>query len=186
MEGDREVIEILNQIVDRKPQWGFWNLYDRRRPDGYRITHKRLYRLYCTMKRNLPRCARHRLPGPMRQLLQAPPGLNQICALDFIADALRGGRLFRTLNTIDEGNRQTQRIEMHGRPRALRLHNGTDFISVTFTHWREDHKIAPSHIEPAKSHQNASIERFDRPYDEEVLDAHLLDSLKQVCEITES
>ena len=29
MERDREVVEVLNEIVARKPRWGFWKLYDR-------------------------------------------------------------------------------------------------------------------------------------------------------------
>ena len=81
MERDRGVIEVLNEIVARKPRWGFWKLY-------------------------LPRRTKRRLPTRIRQPLAAPAGLNQIWALDFMADALYGGKAFRTLNLIDEGNRQ--------------------------------------------------------------------------------
>jgi len=38
--------------------------------------------------------------------------LNETWALDFMADALYGGRWFRTLNVIDEGNRQALGIEV--------------------------------------------------------------------------
>ena len=38
--------------------------------------------------------------------------LNETRALDFVADSLYGGRWFRTLNVIDEGNRQTLGIEV--------------------------------------------------------------------------
>jgi putative transposase len=38
--------------------------------------------------------------------------LNEIWALDFMADALYGGRAFRTLNVIDEGNREVLGIEI--------------------------------------------------------------------------
>ena len=31
MERDRDVIEVLNEIVVRKPRWGFWKLHDRLR-----------------------------------------------------------------------------------------------------------------------------------------------------------
>jgi hypothetical protein len=37
--------------------------------------------------------------------MEAPAGLNQIWALDFMIDALYGRRAFRTLNLIDEGRR---------------------------------------------------------------------------------
>jgi transposase InsO family protein len=109
-------------------------------------------RVYCAMKLNLPRRTKRRLPTRIRQPLAAPSGLNQIWALDFMADALYGGRAFRTLNLIDGGNRHVlgievahsipglrvirvmeQLIELHGKPRALRLDNGPELTSVAFT-----------------------------------------------------
>jgi putative transposase len=45
MERDRAVIELLNELVARRPRWGFWKLYDRLRPDACGINHKRLHRV---------------------------------------------------------------------------------------------------------------------------------------------
>jgi len=28
MERDRSVIDVLNEIVERRPRWGFWKLHD--------------------------------------------------------------------------------------------------------------------------------------------------------------
>jgi putative transposase len=39
MERDRDVIEVLNEIVGRKPRWGFWKLHDRV------MTHRNLLNL---------------------------------------------------------------------------------------------------------------------------------------------
>ena len=204
MERDRDVIEVLNEIVGRKPRWGFWKLHDRLRLEGCRINHKRLHRVYCEMGLNLPRRTRRRLPVRKRRWLTAPAGLNIIWAADFMADALYGGRWFRTLNVIDEANRQAlgievatsipsarvirvleQLIEMHGKPSALRVDNGAEFTAQAFTEWCEKQRIELFYIEPGKPDQNAFVERFNRTYCEEVLDAHLFDSLEQVREITE-
>ena len=205
MERDRDVIEVLNEIVDRKPRWGFWKLHGRLRLEGCRINHKRLHRVYCEMGLNLPRRTRRRLPVRTRRRLSAPSSLNVIWTADFMADALYGGRWFRTLNVIDEGNRQAlgievatsipsarvirvleQLIEMHGKPAALRVDNGAEFTAHAFTEWCEEQQIELFYIEPDKPDQNAFVERFNRTYREEVLDAYLFDSLEQVREITES
>jgi len=205
MERDREVIDVLNEIVARKPRWGFWKLHDRLRLEGHCINHKRLHRVYCEMKLNLPRRTKRRLPTRLRRPLGAPSGLNQIWALDFMADALYGGRWFRTLNVIDEGNRQAlgievatsipsarvirvleQLIEMHGKPQALRVDNGAELTASAFTEWCEQRQIQIWFIQPGKPDQNAFIERFNRSYREEVLDAYLFESIAQVREITEN
>ena len=129
---------------------------------------------------------------------------NVIWAADFMADALYGGRWFRTSNVIDEGNRQAlgievatsipsarvipvleQLIEMHGKPAALRVDNGAEFTAHAFTEWCEEQKIELFYIEPGKPDQSAFVERFNRTYREEVLNAYLFDSLEQVREITE-
>jgi putative transposase len=205
MERDRPVIELLNGLVARRPRWGFWKLYDRSRLDGQRINHKRLHRVYCAMKLNLPRRTKRRLPQRLRQPLAAPNRLNEIWALDFMADALYGGRAFRTLNVIDEGNREVlgieiatsiparrvirvmeQLVELHGKPRALRLDNGSELTSTAFIEWCAEKSIELRFIQPGKPDQNAFIERFNKTYRNEVLDAYVFDSLDQVREITES
>jgi putative transposase len=204
MERDRDVIEVLNEIVGRKPRWGFWKLHDRLRLEGCRINHKRLHRVYCEMGLNLPRRTRRRLPVRARRWLSAPSSLNVIWAADFMTDALYGGRWFRTFNVIDEGNRQAlgievatsipsarvirvleQLIEMHGKPSALRVDNGAEFTAYAFTEWCKEQGIELFYIEPGKPDQNAFVERFNRTYREEVLDAYLFDSLEQVRDITE-
>jgi putative transposase len=167
--------------VAQRPRWGFWKLHDRLRLDSERINHKRLHRVYCAMKPNLPRRTKRRLPTRLRRPLAAPAGLNQIWALDFMADTLYGGRVYRTLNFIDGGNRQVlgieistsipslrvirvmeQLIEMHGKPNALRLDNGPELTSVAFTEWCASRNIEARFIQSGKPDQNAFIERFNK------------------------
>jgi putative transposase len=205
MERDRGVIEVLNGLVARRPRSGFWKLYDRSRLEGRRINHKRLHRVYCLMKLNLPRRTKRKPPTRLRQPLAAPNRLNEIWALDFMADALYGGRPFRTLNVIDEGNREVlgieiatsiparrvirvmeQLIEIYGKPLALRLDNGSELTSTVFTEWCAEQQIELRFIQPGKPDQNAFIERFNKTYRNEVLDAYVFDTLDQVREITES
>lgn len=116
--------------------------------------------------------------------------LNAIWALDFMHDALYSGRRFRTPNVIDEGNREglaieigasipasrvvrvlDQLIALYGRPDAIRLDNGPELTSQRLTDWAAGRGITLIHIQPGKPVQNAFIERFNRTYREEVLNA---------------
>ena len=82
--------------------------------------------------------------------------------------------------------RTSQRVEV-GRlpPRALLMDNGAELAAHAFTEWCEERKIDLYYIEPGKPDQNAFVERVNRTYREEVLDAYLFESLEQVREITE-
>jgi putative transposase len=52
--------------------------------------------------------------------------------------------------------------------------------------WCGAQRIGIGYIQPGKPDQNAFIERFNRTFREEVLDAYLFDSLEQVQEITDA
>jgi putative transposase len=50
--------------------------------------------------------------------------------------------------------------------------------------WCESNGIEPRHIQPGKADQNAYIERFNRTYREEVLNAYIFEDLDQVRRIS--
>ena len=99
-------------------------------------------------------------------------------------DALYGGRRFRTLNVLDEANREARAIEvgasipatrvirvleqlvtLYGRPQALRLANGPELTAEGFAAWCDAQQIALRYIQPGKPDPNAFLERFNRTYD---------------------
>lgn len=57
-------------------------------------------------------------------------------------------------------------------------------VSDTFTEWAASKGISIRYIQPGKPNQNAFIERFNRTYRTEVLDAHLFANIEQVQAIT--
>jgi putative transposase len=200
---DQAVVEALNAVVAKRHRWGFWKCFDRLRLDGYGWNHKRVYRVYCAMKLNLPRRSKRRLPTRVRQPLGVRAAVNAIWSLDFMSDCLWGGRRFRTLNVLDEGVREGLAIEIdtslpakrvvrvlerlsdwRGTPRALRMDNGPELIAQELVNWCEDRGIEMRYIQPGKPDQNAFIERFNRTYREEVLNAYLFEDLAQVREIS--
>jgi putative transposase len=200
---DGELIEALQAIVVDEQRWGFWKCYDRMRNQGRCWNHKRVHRVYCRMRLNLPRRTKRRVPKRERQPLLVEPRMNAVWAIDFMRDTLYSGRVFRTLNVIDEANRGAlgidvavsipaarvsaflaQMIDLYGRPKAIRCDNGPELTSQTFTDWCREQDIELRFIQPGKPDQNAYIERFNRTYREEVLSAYLFDSLDEVREIT--
>lgn len=153
---------------------------------------------------NLPRRCKKRLPDQPRQPLDLATEPNRCWVLDFMYDALYYGRRFRTLNVIDEANRECLAIEVgisipsarlvrvlsrlidcYGPPDAIRLDNGPEMISEAFTEWADPKGISIRYIQPGRSNQNAFIERFNRTYRTEVLDAHLFANLEQAQAITD-
>ena len=200
---DAAVIEALTALVERNGRWGFWKLFDRLRNTGHRGNHKRVHRVYCALRLNRTRRTRRRVPRRPPVPLLAPPQLNQTWALDFMRDTLYDGRVFRTLNVLDQGNREALAIEisfslpsrrvlalleelvaLHGAPRALRMDNGPEFLASTVAAWAEARGITLDFIQPGQPAQNAFIERFNQTYRAEVLDANLFSSLAEVRTIT--
>ena len=137
--------------------------------------------------------------------LIAPTQSNTMWALDFMYDTLHYGRPFRNLNVIDESNREILAIEIdislpaarvvrtlehleeiHGLPQAIRLDNGSELRSAVFMGWCEEKGIELKFIQPGKPQQNAFIERFNKTYRYEVLNAYLFENLREVREITEN
>lgn len=203
-ERDAEVINALNAIVIRHGRWGFWKCFARLRLDGRCWNKKRVHRVYCDMGLNMPRRCKKRLPDRPRQPLRLANAPNCCWALDFMHDTLYCGRRFRTLNVIDEANRECLTIEIgtsipsarlirvlsrlidcYGVPNAIRLDNGPEMVSQMFIEWAAARSITIRYIQPGKPNQNAFIERFNRTYRTEVLDAYLFANLEQVQTITD-
>ena len=124
-------------------------------------------------------------------------------AMDFMSDSLQNGRKFRTLNVVDHYNRACmgiyistsisakrvtaqleQMIELHGKPKRIRTDNGPEFTSKHFQLWLKQNNIDWQPIQPGKPQQNAIIERFNRTYREDILDAHLFASIDHATQIT--
>ena len=116
MTRDAEVITALQAIVVNEQRWGFWKCHDRLRAKGYGWNHKRVWRVYCQLRLNLPRRGRRRVPHRERQPLLVEPRMNAVWALDFMRDTLYSGRVFRTLNVIDEANRGALGIGTYASP----------------------------------------------------------------------
>jgi len=201
---DQRIEQELQRLANSQPRWGYGKMIDYLRHQGYVWNHKRIYRVYCEMGLNMHRKPKKRLPARVAQALVVPRQPDQTWSLDFMSDSLANGRTFRTLNVIDDFNREALWIEVdtslpaervvqvldkllfeRAAPQQIRMDNGPELIAQRLESWAEVKQIKLTHIQPGKPAQNAYIERFNRTFREDVLDAYLFDDLQEVRTITE-
>ena len=201
---DQEIAQELHQLAERQPRWGCQKMIDYLRNQGHRWNHKRIRRIYRDLSLNLHRKPKKRLAARTALTLGVPVLSDQTWSLDFMSDSLSSGRAIRTLNIMDDYNREALWIEVdtslpaervvrvlenlllwRAVPKQIRMDNGPELISQRLESWAKEKQIELLHIQPGKPAQNAYIERFNRTFREDVLDAYLFDNLEEVRTITE-
>jgi putative transposase len=65
-------------------------------------------------------------------------------------------------------------------PRQIRVDNGPELISSKLAAWCDNHQIHLHFIQPGRPMQNGYVERSNRSFREEVIDANLFGSLTEV------
>jgi len=201
---DEEIIDQLQQLIEKHPSIGFWQSYYRIRRKGFMWNHKKIYRVYTDMKLNIRRRYRKRLPQRVKQSLYQPQTINEVWSIDFMNDTLWDGRRFRLLNIIDDYNREILHIEsdlslptvrlirvleylreFRGLPQMIRVDNGPEFISHKLDMWCREHKISLAFIQPGKPMQNGFVERCNGNIRKELLNVYVFTSLTEVREKAE-
>ena len=201
---DNQLIQQLQQLVEKFPSIGFWSCFYRIRRMGYTFNHKRVYRVYTALQLNIRRRLKKRLPARVKQALFQPECINQVWSVDFMSDSLWDGRKFRLLNIVDDYNREILAMEadlsipalrvirvleylkeFRGLPEMIRVDNGPEFISQKLEAWCKENKIRLVFIQPGKPMQNAYIERCNGSIRRELLNAYVFKSLTEVREKTE-
>lgn len=201
---DEELREQLLNLAAWKPRWGFQKMYAFLKNQRHSWNHKRVRRIYRALGLNLRIKPKKRLPSRDPRPLVAPKEANFSWSLDFMHNSLANGRTIRTLNINDDFNREGLWIEVdtsipsarvvrvldmlalwRGYPQQLRLDNGPELISQTLADWAEEHGVILAFIQPGKPVQNAYVERFNRTYREDVLDAYLFHTVAEVQAISQ-
>ncbi|QNR81460.1 transposase [Piscirickettsia salmonis] len=167
---------MLTDLAKVHHRWGFDKMMAKIK-ENYAWNHKRVYRVYCELKLNLRIKPRKRFSPREAKMLVQPIVSNHCWSLDFMSDTLSNKRKFRTLNVIDDYNREClliepafslpsmvvtrlldQVAESKGYPEVIRSDNGPEFISSDFTKWAEQHNILLHHIQPGvEGYCNANV-----------------------------
>jgi putative transposase len=200
-----ENAEIADWLVrlassDATRRWGFGLCFlYLRNVKGFGRNHKRVYRIYRELELNLRIKPTSRLGRGFQHPVHFPAAPNTTWSMDFMADQLGDGRSFRTLNILDDFNREGLAIEVdislpalrvirtleriiewRGKPMAIRVDNGPEYISAALQIWAQKQGIGLMYIQPGKPQQNAYVERYNRTVRTEWLGQYIWKSIEEV------
>ena len=194
----------LHTLAGERRRFGYRRLTVLLRREGWTVNHKRVYRLYQEEGLQVRRRKRKRIGAVERQPLAIPVRQNERWSMDFVADALTDGRRFRSLNIVDDFNREClaaqvdtsitgarvvrvleQLRELRGLPQVLVTDNGPEFAGQALDVWAYEQGVKLHFIEPGKPVQNAFIESFNGKMRDECLNEHWFTSLGEARETIE-
>jgi putative transposase len=184
---DRHLRIRLRELAEIRRRFGYRRLQVLLVREGWRINHKRVYRLYVEEKLSLRR-KRGRKRSAVRQPLAEPAAANQVWSVDFMSDALSSGRRFRMLNIVDDYTRECLAIEVdtslsgmrvvrvleelkqkRGLPQQIRSDNGPEFVSRAVDQWAYEQGLRWHTIQPGRPMENGYVESFNGRFRDECL-----------------
>jgi putative transposase len=195
----------LRELAMARVGYGYRRLHILLWREGWRVNHKRVYRLYrdegLGLRKRTPRRRRACLKRELRPLAAEK---NECWSMDFMSDQLFDGRRIRLLTLVDNHTRESLAIHVaqrirgievvevldrvskeHGKPRTIRVDNGPEFISKDVDLWAYWNHVKLDFSRPGKPTDNAYIESFNARFRLECLNEHWFMSLEDAREKTE-
>jgi len=200
---DLEIEEIIRSVLgtSRKGREKVIRLVQKKHPN---FSYSKIRRVYEIKGFSLHKRLRRRIKDNPANPIEIPLTENHEWAMDFMSDILENGVQIRTLNIIDHYNRKCKGLQIrksipaselikivgeairkYGKPKGIRTDNGPEFRSKKFQIWLFDNDIEWIKIQKGKPQQNAIIERFNRTYRQDVLDANIFETIKKAQAITD-
>lgn len=171
----------IREIASTRVRYGYQRIHILLRREGWKVNHKRVYRLYREMGLSLRmKVPKRRRSARQRVEREAPGRKNHVWSMDFVSDALYNGQRFRALTVVDAFTRECLAIEVdqgikgdqvaavmerlrceRGAPATIRVDNGPEFVSKALDAWAYGHGVTLDFSRPGKPTDNAYIESFN-------------------------
>ncbi len=188
----------LRDLALVRVRYGYRRLHVLLQREGWRVNHKRVYRLYRQEGLSLRLKTRKKRVSGLRGPKPVAGRPNECWGLDFMADRLVDGRPFRVLTLVDNVSRVSPAIVAAGsltgervvaalddllaagqRPQRLSIDNGPEFVSKALDAWAYRHGVQLEFSRPGKPTDNAFIEAFNSRFRDECLNLHWFASLEE-------
>lgn len=196
-EADRPLQARLLELAAERPRFGYRRLHVLLGREGWAVNRKRVYRVYRELGLAVRRKKRKQVAQANRRPRVVPIGPNIQWSMDFMRDTLASGRVFRTLNVVDDATRECLAIEVDtslsgertarvldrvaGRrgayPSRLTLDNGPECTSKALDQWAYLRGVELCFIRPGKPIENCFVESFNGRLRDECLNVHWFLSL---------
>jgi putative transposase len=195
----------LRDLAATRVRYGYRRLHVLLRREGWRVNHKRVYRLYREEGLGIRVKRRKKLASAPRVLPPPPTRPLERWSLDFLTDSLVDGRRFRVLTIVDNVSRVSPAIEVGaslpgervvrlleglratvGTPQRIAVDNGPEFISQVLDAWAYRNGVQLEFSRPGKPTDNAFAESFNGHFRTECLDCHWFASLEEARQIIEA
>jgi putative transposase len=196
----------LRDLAQARVSYGYRRLHVLLQREGWKVNHKRVYRLYrlegLGMRSKKPR--RHVTACRRMERLMVTE-VNESWSMDFMSDQLYDGRRIRLLTLVDNFNRESLAIEvgehigsdrvvevlnklgkLRDLPKRIQVDNGPEFISKRLDQWAYFNRIELDFIRPGKPTDNALIEAFNGRFRQECLNENWFMSLEDAREKVEA
>jgi putative transposase len=189
---DRALRQRIVEIAETRVRYGYRRVQVLLRREGWRVNHKRTYRIYCEEGLHLRRKRPRRHISGSRRMLRPEVGRPNACwSMGFVADSLFNGHRFRALTVVDNYSRECLAIEAgqsmtgadvaavierlvaeRGVTDRIQCDNGSEFISRVMDKWAYDHGITMDFSRPGKPMDNATVESFNGSFRDECLNVN--------------
>ena len=195
---EQAVLRIrLRDLAQARVSYGYRRLHILLQREGWKVNHKRVYRLYRLEGLGMrPKKPRRHVTACRRMERSAATEVNESWSMDFMSDALYNGRRIRLLTIVDNFNRESLAIEVgehigsdrvvevltllsknRDLPKRIQVDNGPEFISKRLDQWAYFNGVELDFIRPGKPTDNGIIEAFNGRLRQECLNENWFLSL---------
>jgi putative transposase len=204
--GQAHLIKRIKEIAETRMRYGYRRIHVLLRREGWNVNPKRIYRLYKELGLQLRnKTPKRRVKAKLREDRCPATRTNEVWAMDFVHDQLATGRKLRVLTIVDTFSRFSPALDVrfnfrgadvvevleqvgrqHGFPTAIRVDQGTEFVSRDLDLWAYQRGVTLDFSRPGKPTDNSYIESFNGKFRAECLNSHWFMSLLDAREKVEA